>query len=89
MNVKKLAKELEDKLKKNSRKNKDTGNLEKSIKVKVSENPDSINFEITMAEYGLHQKTNFIEKAIEETLTINNITDIILEQLDIEFDAEL
>lgn len=80
MNVKKLVKELEDKLKKNSRKNKDTGKLEKSIK--VTETPNGIN--ISMLEYGLYQKNDFIDKSIDEVLTENNIIEAIFENIDLE-----
>lgn len=80
MNVKKLAKELEDQLKKNSRKNKDSGKLEKSIKVTETSN----GLVISMLEYGLYQKTDFIDKSIDEVLTENNIIDAIFEDIDFE-----
>lgn len=86
MSVNKLRKELEDNLKKNSRKNKDTGKLEKSIKVTTKTDDNGIDITITMLEYGLYQKTDFVQKSIDETLTENNIIDAVLDGIDLNIE---
>lgn len=86
MSVNKLRKELEDNLRKNSRKNKDTGKLEKSIKVTTKTDNDGIDITITMLEYGLYQKNDFIQKSIDETLTENNIIDAVLDGIDLNIE---
>lgn len=82
MNVKEFEKLLQDKIKQNSRKNKDSGKLEKSIKVTV--NPNTLEINVEMLEYGLYQKSDLIEKAIEEVITENNIYDILTDGIDNE-----
>ena len=86
MSVNKLRKELEDNLRKNSRKNKDTGKLEKSIKVTTKTDNDGIDITITMLEYGLYQKNDFIQKSIDETLTENNIIDAVLDGINLNIE---
>ena len=82
MNAKEFAKKLEDNIKKASRKNKDTGKLEKSIKVEPLLTQDGFEFKITMLEYGVYQKVDFIDQALNETFTENNITDLVDEIID-------
>lgn len=79
----KIGKDIINKARKNLRKNRDTGKLERSLDYKVKGSGDHYQIIITQLDYGkyLNDKTKYMDKAIDDSLDLDKITDEIIDDI--------